>query len=99
MDASGEIGTPIEYGRLLAHGTALPGFFIEGGFSGAPLLDETSNAVIGMAAGAGAGRGLRKRLGGRAGPVGRRVAGRAATARIRSGRAVVAAARQGSGPR
>ncbi|HME27037.1 MAG TPA: trypsin-like peptidase domain-containing protein [Acetobacteraceae bacterium] len=52
MDAAGELGTPIEHGRLLAHGSALPGFFIEGGFSGAPLLDEASNAVIGMAAAA-----------------------------------------------
>jgi hypothetical protein len=52
MDAAGELGTPIEHGRLLAHGNALPGFFIEGGFSGAPLLDEVSNAVIGMAAAA-----------------------------------------------
>jgi hypothetical protein len=52
MDASGELGTPIEHGRLLAHGSALPGFFIEGGFSGSPLLDEASNAVIGMAAAA-----------------------------------------------
>ena len=52
MDAAGELGTPIEHGRLLAHGSALPGFFIEGGFSGAPLLDETTNAVIGMAAAA-----------------------------------------------
>ncbi len=48
MDAVGELGTPIEHGRLLAHGSARPGFFIEGGFSGAPLLDETTNAVIGM---------------------------------------------------
>jgi hypothetical protein len=46
MDAAGELGTPIEHGRLLAHGSALPGF------SGAPLLDEASNAVIGMAAAA-----------------------------------------------
>ncbi len=52
MDAAGELGTPIEHGRLLAHGSALPGFFIEGGFSGAPLLDEATNAVIGMAAAA-----------------------------------------------
>jgi WD40 repeat protein len=52
MDAAGELGTPIEHGRLLAHGNALPGFFIEGGFSGAPLLDDVSNAVIGMAAAA-----------------------------------------------
>ena len=52
MDAVGEIGTSIEYGRLLAHGSALPGFFIEGGFSGAPLLDETASTVIGMAAAA-----------------------------------------------
>jgi hypothetical protein len=50
MDAAGQLGTPIEYDRLLAHGSALPGFFIEGGFSGAPLLDETTNGVIGMAA-------------------------------------------------
>ncbi len=52
MDAAGELGTPIEHGRLLAHGNALPGFFIEGGFSGAPLLDEVTNAVVGMAAAA-----------------------------------------------
>ncbi|MGK7870557.1 nSTAND1 domain-containing NTPase [Falsiroseomonas sp. E2-1-a20] len=50
MDAAGEIGTTIAHGRLLAMGNALPGFFIEGGFSGAPLLDEGSSAVLGMAA-------------------------------------------------
>src|SRR5262249_26972909 len=52
MDATGELGTLIEHGRLLAHGNTLPGFFIEGGFSGAPLLDLASNSVIGMAAAA-----------------------------------------------
>src|SRR3954471_5636822 len=31
MDASGTLGTPIEFGRLLAQGNELPGFFIEGG--------------------------------------------------------------------
>ncbi|TDH58066.1 hypothetical protein E2C06_34555, partial [Dankookia rubra] len=52
MDAAGEVGTPIEHGRLLTRGDALPGFFIEGGFSGAPLLDDgaATNAVLGMAA-------------------------------------------------
>ncbi|WP_043345788.1 nSTAND1 domain-containing NTPase, partial [Belnapia moabensis] len=50
MDAAGEIGTTLEHGRLLAVGNTLPGFFIEGGFSGAALLDETSSSVLGMAA-------------------------------------------------
>jgi hypothetical protein len=50
MDAAGEFQTAIEHGRLLARGADLPGFFIEGGFSGAPLLEGETSAVFGMAA-------------------------------------------------
>ena len=49
METSGELGTRVELGRLLAHGRRQEGFFIEGGFSGAPLLDRQSGAVLGMA--------------------------------------------------
>jgi hypothetical protein len=50
MDASGTIGTRVEFGRLLAHGEGTQGFFIESGFSGAPLFDVLTGAVLGMAA-------------------------------------------------
>ena len=49
METSGKLGTRIEYGRMLAHGHPDGGFFIEGGFSGAPLLDPQTNAVLAMA--------------------------------------------------
>ena len=52
VDADGIIGTEVEFGRLLARGDGLPGFFIEGGFSGAPVLDENTGAVLGMVAAA-----------------------------------------------
>jgi hypothetical protein len=50
MDASGTLGPAREFGRLIAHGNSLPGFFISGGFSGSPLLDRDTRVVIGMAA-------------------------------------------------
>jgi hypothetical protein len=50
MDASGTLGSPREFGRLIAHGNSLPGFFITGGFSGAPLFDTEAGVVLGMAA-------------------------------------------------
>jgi hypothetical protein len=49
MEAVGKLGTRIEFGRMLAQGRGQEGFFIEGGFSGAPLLDPTTDAVLGMA--------------------------------------------------
>jgi hypothetical protein len=50
MDAHGTLGVGIEFNRLVAHGDNLPGFFLEGGFSGAPILDTESASVLGMAA-------------------------------------------------
>jgi WD40 repeat protein/energy-coupling factor transporter ATP-binding protein EcfA2 len=50
MDAQGELRIPVEHGRLIAHGDGLPGFFIEGGYSGAPILDGRSAVLLGMAA-------------------------------------------------
>jgi hypothetical protein len=50
MDAHGSLGASIEFGRLIAHGDTLPGFFLEGGYSGAPILDSESATVRGMAA-------------------------------------------------
>jgi hypothetical protein len=49
MDAEGMLGTRIEFGRLLAQGDGSRGFFIESGFSGAPLLDVRTGALLGMA--------------------------------------------------
>lgn len=50
MDAKGQLGIPVEHGRLIAHGDGLPGFFIEGGYSGAPILDGYSATLLGMVA-------------------------------------------------
>ncbi|MBR1173741.1 trypsin-like peptidase domain-containing protein [Bradyrhizobium sp. KB893862 SZCCT0404] len=50
MDARGQIGRLAEHDRLIAHGDQLPGFFIEGGYSGAPIVDRQSAVLIGMAA-------------------------------------------------
>jgi WD40 repeat protein len=50
MDARGTLGVSIEFGRIVAHGDSLPGFFLEGGYSGAPILDSESQTVRGMAA-------------------------------------------------
>jgi hypothetical protein len=41
---------PVEHGRIIAHGYGLPGFFIEGGYSGAPIFDGQSAVLLGMAA-------------------------------------------------
>jgi hypothetical protein len=49
MEAQGKLGTRIEFGRMLAQGRGQEGFFIEGGFSGAPLLDPSTDVVLGMA--------------------------------------------------
>jgi energy-coupling factor transporter ATP-binding protein EcfA2 len=50
MDAHGQLSRPIEFGRLIAHGDDLPGFFIEGGYSGGPILDGQTAVLLGMAA-------------------------------------------------
>jgi WD40 repeat protein len=50
MDAQGQLSVPVEHGRLIAHSDGLPGFFIEGGYSGAPILNGHSAVLFGMAA-------------------------------------------------
>ena len=49
MEAAGKLGINIEFGRMLAQGERQQGFFIESGFSGAPLLDQQTGVVLGMA--------------------------------------------------
>ncbi len=49
MEAAGKLGTRVEFGRMLAQGEGQEGFFIEAGFSGAPLVDPQTDAVLGMA--------------------------------------------------
>jgi hypothetical protein len=50
MDAHGHLSLPADYGRLIAHADDRPGFFIEGGYSGAPIFDGESAVLLGMAA-------------------------------------------------
>jgi hypothetical protein len=50
MNACGKLGPSIEFGRLVAQGDGPIGFFIEAGFSGAPLLDMVSGVLLGVAA-------------------------------------------------
>ena len=50
VEAEGDLRAATEFGRIMARGDARPGgFFIEGGFSGAPLIDRGSGSVVGMA--------------------------------------------------
>jgi WD40 repeat protein len=50
MTARGVLRGVTGRGWLIASGDGLPGYFVEGGFSGAPILDVGSNLMLGMAA-------------------------------------------------
>jgi hypothetical protein len=52
LPARGTLEEAIEHGRRTARGDWLPGFFIRGGCSGAPINDGAAGVVLGMAAAA-----------------------------------------------
>jgi hypothetical protein len=53
MNAQGKLGAVDALGRWIARGEGdVPGYFLEGGFSGAPVFDLNTHAVLGMASAA-----------------------------------------------